>query len=89
MIRKLFRKIFGSRNDRVIKRLRKVVAQINVLEPELEQLSDEQLRAKTAEFRTRLEAGETLQDVLPEAFAVVREASKRTLVLRLRVHQFI
>ena len=82
MIRKLFRKIFGSRNDRVIKRLRKVVAQINVLEPELEQLSDEQLRAKTAEFRTRLEAGETLQDVLLEAFAVVREASKRTLGMR-------
>ena len=68
-------KIFGSRNDRLLKQYRKTVAQINAMEPALESLSDEALRAKTQEFRDRLAAGETLDDLLPEAFATVREAA--------------
>ena len=75
-------KIFGSRNDRILRKLRKQVAKINKLEPEFEALTDEQLRAKTDEFRQRLSAGETLQQILPEAFATVREASKRVLGMR-------
>ncbi|NVK21018.1 MAG: preprotein translocase subunit SecA [Kangiellaceae bacterium] len=75
-------KIFGSRNERTIKKLSKQVASINQLEPEFEALSDEQLKAKTEEFKQRLEQGETLDDLLAEAFAAVREASKRTLGLR-------
>jgi preprotein translocase subunit SecA len=82
MIKNLLRKIFGTRNDRVIKRLRNIVELINALESECEQYSDEQLRDKTGQFRERLKAGESLQDLLPEAFAVVREASKRTLGMR-------
>ena len=79
MIGSLARKIFGSANDRYVKRQYKIVEQINSLEPSIAPLSDEQLRAKTDEFRTRLKQGETLDDLLPEAFAVVREAAKRTL----------
>ncbi len=75
-------KIFGSRNDRLLKQYRRTVEQINAFEPKLEQLSDEQLRAKTQEFRERLEKGETLDDLLPEAFAVVREGSKRIMKMR-------
>ena len=75
----LFKKIFGSANDRLIKRLEPIVEQINQLEPELAQLSDEALRARTGEYRERLANGETLDDLLPEAFATVREAAKRTL----------
>ena len=75
-------KIFGSRNDRILRKLRKQVAKINKLEPEFEALTDERLRAKTDEFRQRLSAGETLQQILPEAFATVREASKRVLGMR-------
>ncbi|THA13845.1 prepilin peptidase, partial [Rodentibacter pneumotropicus] len=75
-------KIFGSRNDRILRKLKKQVVKINKLEPEFEALTDEQLRAKTDEFRDRLNAGETLQDILPEAFATVREASKRVLGMR-------
>ncbi|MBK6004617.1 preprotein translocase subunit SecA [Ramlibacter ginsenosidimutans] len=75
-------KIFGSRNDRLLKQYRRQVEQINALEPKLEQLSDEQLRAKSEEFRGRLQQGETLDAVLPEAFAVVREASKRVMKMR-------
>lgn len=71
-----------SGNEREIARLRKVVDKINAYEPELEALSDEQLRAKTDEFKARLASGESLDDILPEAFAVVREASKRTIGLR-------
>ncbi len=71
-----------SGNEREIARLRKVVEKINSYEPEFEQLTDEQLRAKTDEFKARLAKGETLDDILPEAFAVVREASKRTIGLR-------
>ena len=75
-------KIFGSRNDRLLKQYRKTVARINALEPELEKLSDEQLRAKTQEFQNRLAQGQTLDDLLVEAFAVVREASKRVMKMR-------
>ncbi|HGG58392.1 MAG TPA: preprotein translocase subunit SecA [Gammaproteobacteria bacterium] len=82
MLGSVARKVFGSRNERLIKRYRKVVDRINALEPELESLSDDELKAKTPEFKKRIEAGETLDDLLVEAFAVAREASKRTLGLR-------
>ena len=75
-------KIFGSRNDRLIKQYRRKVAAINKLEPEIKALSDEQLKAKTAEFRQRLADGASLDSLLPEAFAVVREASFRVLGMR-------
>src|SRR5690606_23883611 len=78
----LLKALFGSRNDRILKQYRRQVAQINALEPELEKLSDEQLRGKTQEFRQRLEQGETLDRLLPEAFAVVREAGKRVFGMR-------
>ncbi|MGD9108684.1 MAG: preprotein translocase subunit SecA [Gammaproteobacteria bacterium] len=78
----IFKKIFGSRNERVVRRLSKVAQKINALEPEYEQLSDEALRAKTDEFRKRLDEGAKLDDLLIEAFATVREASKRTLKMR-------
>jgi len=79
---KFFSKIFGSRNERLIKRMSKVVNQINSLEPSFSALTDAQLKDKTAEFRQRLEAGASLDDLLPEAFATVREAGKRTLNMR-------
>nr|WP_297356066.1 preprotein translocase subunit SecA [uncultured Caldimonas sp.] len=82
MLPKLLTQIFGSRNDRLLKQYRRVVEKINALEPQLEKLSDEQLRGKTQEFKERLGKGETLDDLLPEAFAVVREGSKRTLKMR-------
>lgn len=82
MIANLLTKIFGSRNDRIIKNLRKTVAQINGLEQQYEALSDEELKAKTAEFRERYDNGETLDSFLAEAFAVVREASKRVYGMR-------
>ena len=75
-------KVIGTANDRELKRMVPMVAAINAREPEIEALSDEQLRAKTAEFRTRLGSGEALDDILPEAFAVVREAGRRTLNMR-------
>ena len=75
-------KIFGSRNDRLLKKYRHAVGKINSLEAGFEQLSDEALRAKTEEFRQRLTQGETLDAVLPEAFAVVREGSKRVMKMR-------
>jgi len=75
-------KLFGSRNDRLIKQYRKTVVQINSLEAEYEALNDEQLRAKTDEFRQRVAQGETLDKILPEAFAVVREGSKRAMKMR-------
>ncbi len=78
----IFRKVFGSRNDRQLKRMSRVVARINDLEPGLEALSDEALRARTDEFRQRLAGGESLDDLLPEAFATVREASRRVLEMR-------
>ncbi len=82
MVSRLVNKIFGSRNDRLLKRLRKSVAQINALEPEMQALADEALQAKTAEFRQRLADGTALDDLLPEAFAVVREAGRRVLGMR-------
>ncbi|MFW2456721.1 MAG: preprotein translocase subunit SecA, partial [Methyloversatilis discipulorum] len=82
MIASLFTKLFGSRNDRLLKKYRPVIARINALESELSGLSDEALTAKTAEFRQRLADGQTLDDLLPEAFAVVREASKRVHGMR-------
>ncbi|MDO6706453.1 preprotein translocase subunit SecA [Photobacterium sp. 1_MG-2023] len=82
MLSKLLTKVIGSRNDRTIRRLRKIVDQINKLEPEFESLQDEELKAKTVEFRQRLDQGETLDHILPEAFATVREASKRVFGMR-------
>ncbi len=79
MLGTLAKRIFGTANDRIIKRLRAEVAKINALEPEFERLSDDQLRAKTGEFRERLAQGASLDELLHEAFAVVREAAKRTL----------
>ncbi len=79
MLGALARSLFGTANDRIVKGFDKTVAKINALEPELVKLSDEQLSGKTVEFRERLAKGETLDDLLPEAFAVVREAAKRTL----------
>ena len=82
MLTKIAKKIFGSRNDRLLKHYRKIVAKINSLEEQTKALSDEQLQAKTAEFKQRLANGETLDDILPEAFAVCREASVRVLGMR-------
>jgi preprotein translocase subunit SecA len=82
MIGALARKLFGSANDRRIKSYTPRVAEINALEPELEKLSDEALRARTDDFKKRLAAGETLDDIIVEAFATCREASKRTLKQR-------
>ena len=79
MLGALARSLFGTANDRIVKGFDKPVAKINALEPELAKLTDEQLRAKTTEFRERLAKGETLDDLLVEAFAAVREAAKRTL----------
>jgi preprotein translocase subunit SecA len=82
IIDKALAKVFGTANERELKRLTPLVAQINAFEPAITALTDEQLRGKTAEFRLRLEQGETLEDLLPEAFAVVREAGRRTLNMR-------
>ncbi|BBC72882.1 preprotein translocase subunit SecA [Altererythrobacter sp. B11] len=78
----LAKSIFGSANDRYVKSLEKIVGNINALEPQLEGFSDEELAAQTQKFRQQLEAGQTLDDILPEAFATVREASKRVLGMR-------
>ncbi len=82
MVSKLLSKVFGSRNERLLKRMNKVVAQINALEPQIQALSDEELRAKTDEFRQRLAEGAKPDDLLVEAFAVVREAGRRALDMR-------
>lgn len=82
MIKNILKSLFGSRNDRLIKSYRKVVDKINALEPEFEKYSDADLRAQKMRFRQRFQAGETLDDLLPEAFATVREAAKRSLGLR-------
>jgi preprotein translocase subunit SecA len=81
-ILKSLTRLLGGSNEGVIKKLNSDIDEINALEPEFERLSDDQLRAKREEFRSRLEQGEELEDILPEAFAVVREASKRTLGMR-------
>ncbi|KOT09164.1 secA DEAD-like domain protein [Burkholderia mallei] len=75
-------KIFGSRNQRLVKQYQKTVAAINALETQIETLTDDQLRGKTGEFRQRIAAGESLDKLLPEAFAVCREASRRVLKMR-------
>jgi len=82
MISRVLKAVFGSRNDRLLKQYSRTVREINALEPAFSALSDAQLGAKTAEFRKRLQDGETLDQILPEAFAVVREAAKRTLAMR-------
>ena len=82
MLNRLLTGLFGSRNERVLKQLNKTVAQINALEPQMKSLSDDALRAKTDEFKRRIAEGATIDQLLPEAFAVVREASVRVLGLR-------
>ncbi len=82
MLPRLLTQIFGSRNERLLKQYRRVVLDVNALEPQFEKLSDAALRAKTDEFRERHAKGETLEQLLPEAFAVVREGSKRVLKMR-------
>ncbi|MGZ8217164.1 preprotein translocase subunit SecA [Methylomagnum sp.] len=82
MLGKLVKKVVGSRNDRIVKKKSKIVKRINALEPKFQELSDEALRDKTQEFRHRLDQGETLEAILPEAFAAVREASRRVLNMR-------
>src|SRR3989454_5959480 len=82
MLDTLVKKFVGSRNDREIKKIQPLVAKINDLEPRLSSLTDDQLKAKTAEFKQRSENGESLEDLLPDAFAVVRETGKRALNMR-------
>ncbi len=82
MVTSILRKVFGSRNDRILKRLQKNVNKINALEPDVQKLSDDELRARTDELRKRYQDGETLDQLLVEAFAVVREASRRVLHMR-------
>nr|MDQ2971891.1 preprotein translocase subunit SecA [Pseudomonadota bacterium] len=82
MFNRALTSVFGSRNERVLRQLSKNVARINALEPNLQRLNDAALRAKTDEFKSRTARGETLDKLLPEAFAVVREASRRVLGLR-------
>ncbi|MBK0035298.1 preprotein translocase subunit SecA [Erwinia sp. S43] len=82
MFTKLLTKVFGSSNDRTLRRMRKVVEQIGKMEPDFQKLTDEELKAKTGEFRARLEKGEVLENLIPEAFATVREASRRVFGMR-------
>src|SRR5437867_843918 len=82
MLDTLLKKFIGSTTDRELKKIQPLVQKINDLEPQVSSLTDEQLRSKTAEFKQRFENGESLQDLLPETFAVVREAGKRVLNMR-------
>jgi preprotein translocase subunit SecA len=82
MLGKLVKMVVGSRNERIVNKKRKIVKRINALEPQFQSLSDEALQGKTQEFRERLDRGETLEAILPEAFATVREASWRVLHMR-------
>src|SRR3954447_17278944 len=82
MLQTFLAKVIGTQNERDLKKLRPIVAQVNALEASITPLSDEALRGKTAEFRARIANGETLDDLLPEAFAVVREAGRRVLNMR-------
>ena len=82
MFSKILTKMFGTSNDRFIKTLKPIIDQINSYEPSLEALSDDELKQKTPYFIEQLNLGKTLDDILPEAFAVVREASKRSIGLR-------
>src|SRR5690625_2490218 len=76
------RKLFGTRNDRILRQYQRIVNQINALEPEMQALDDQSLQAKTDEFRERLQSGATLDELMPEAFAVVREAGVRVFEMR-------
>ena len=82
MVTGLLKKVFGSRNDRLLKQYQRTVREINALEPAVQKLSDEELRGKTETLKQRCRAGETLDQLLPEAFAVVREAGRRALNMR-------
>ncbi|MDV3255431.1 MAG: preprotein translocase subunit SecA, partial [Lysobacter sp.] len=82
MLNNLLTRVFGSRNDRLLGQLQRSVTRINALEPEMEKLGDAELQAKTPEFQQRLKNGESLDKILPEAFAVCREASRRVLGMR-------
>src|SRR6188474_3172073 len=82
MLNAIFRSIFGTKHERDVKRMRPIVAEIEALEPALKALTDDALRAKTAEFRQRLADGAELDDLLPEAFAAAREAARRTVRMR-------
>ena len=82
MVTGLLKKIFGSRNERLLRQYSAIVRTINALEAEISKLTDAELQAKTARFKERFAAGETLDQMLPEAFAVVREAGKRVLQMR-------
>ncbi|MDR2723837.1 MAG: preprotein translocase subunit SecA [Holosporaceae bacterium] len=82
MLAKIFKSVFGSHNDRVVKSYLQIAQKINSLEATIERLSDEQLRGKTQEFKSQIADGQTLDDILPDAFAVAREAARRTLGLR-------
>src|SRR5579884_1386672 len=82
MLDKALAKVFGTRNEREIKRMAPLIQHIGSLEPEVQQLSDSELAAKTQEFKQRLAQGATLDDLLPEAFAVVRETGRRALNMR-------
>lgn len=82
MLASLFKKVFGSRNERLVKQYQQIVKQINALEPAMQALTDDELKAKTEEFKQRYAGGETLEKLLPEAFAVVREGSQRVLGMR-------
>jgi preprotein translocase subunit SecA len=82
MFAPLLKKLFGSKNEREVKRMSKAVAAVSALEPQMLALSDQQLRAKTDEFKQRIAGGESLDQLLPEAFAVCREAGKRVMGMR-------
>src|SRR5262245_39268618 len=82
MLETLLKKFTGSSNEREVKKIQPLVQKINEIESRISSLTDEQLQSKTAEFRQRFENGDTLQEILPDAFAVVREAGKRVLNMR-------
>ena len=82
MLDSILRKIFGTKHEREMKSIQPVVNKINSLEPQMQALSDDQLKAKTGEFKQRIQKGETVDQLLPEAFAVCREASKRVMNMR-------
>ena len=82
MLDTIVKKFVGSKNDREVKKIEPIIQKINSLEPQTSALTNEQLQAKTAEFKQRLANGETLEQILPEAFAVVRETGKRILNMR-------
>ena len=82
MVMNLLTRVFGSKNERELKRLQPIIESINALEPQMQALSDDQIRSQTQKFKERLDQGEALDDLLPEAFATVREASVRSLQMR-------